>query len=118
LDRFTAIKFLSEEWMQRMQLQPGDEFFGSGNSHAETHTLAEAITREWAKGGATELRIFLQGDPRDWDFAAATFKRLLLRWSERGAVKLVLPLSAVEILSPEQLYALGQLSEVTNANVR
>ncbi|MBK9199174.1 DEAD/DEAH box helicase [Candidatus Skiveiella danica] len=118
LDRFTAIKFLSEEWMQRMQLQPGDEFFGSGNSHAETHTLAEAITREWAKGGATELRIFLQGDPRDWDFAAATFKRLLLRWSERGAVKLVLPLSAVEILSPEQLYALGQLSEVTNANVQ
>lgn len=118
LDRFAALRFLSEEWMQQMRLQSEDELFGSGNSHAETQTLAEAITREWAKGAATELRLYLQGDSQDWDFAAATFKRLLLRWSERGAVKLVLPLSAVEVLSPEQLYALGQISEVTNAGVQ
>ncbi len=117
LDRFAAARFLSEDWMQRLQLQGEDELFGAGASYAETQTLAEAITREWAKAGAEELRVYLQGSPEDWDFSATAIKRLLLRWSERGTVKLVLPPSAEGALSREQSYALGQLAQLADIDV-
>lgn len=117
LDRFAAIKFLSKEWMQRLRLQSEDELFGSGTSYAETMTLAEAITREWTKAAALELRIHLQGAPDDWDLSAPTLKRFLLRWSERGPVKLALPPLAGDALSRDQRYALGQLTQLANIGV-
>lgn len=109
LDRFAATKFLTEEWMQRLRLQPEDQVFGPRASKAETLPLPEAITREWSRAGVRELRLYCQGDPVDWDFAAPALKRHLLRWSERGEVRLLLPSAALEQLTAEQQDALGQL---------
>jgi DEAD/DEAH box helicase domain-containing protein len=109
LDRFAATKFLTEEWMQRLRLQPEDQVFGPRASKAETLPLPEAITREWSRAGVSELRLYCQGDPVDWDFAAPALKRHLLRWSERGEVRLLLPSAALEQLTAEQHDALGQL---------
>lgn len=109
LDRFAATKFLTEEWMQRLRLQPEDQVFGPSASKAETLPLPEAITREWSRAGVRELRLYCQGDPVDWDFAAPVLKRHLLRWSERGEVRLLLPSAALEQLTSEQQDALGQL---------
>lgn len=117
LDRVAAAEFLSESWMQRLRLQGADELFGPGTSYAETQTLAEALTREWAKAGTEELRIYLQGKPEDWDFSAAALKRLLLRWSERGTVKLGLPQSAENLVSRAQRYALGQLTQLASISI-
>lgn len=109
LDRFAATKFLTEEWMQRLRLQPEDQLFGPSASKAETLPLPEAITREWSRAGVRELRLYCQGDPVDWDFAAPALKRHLLRWSERGEVRLLLPSAALDQLTAEQQDALGQL---------
>lgn len=109
LDRFAATKFLTEEWMQRLRLQPEDQVFGPIASKAETLTLPGAITREWSRAGVRELRLYCQGDPVDWDFAAPGLMRHLLRWSERGQVRLLLPSAALEQLTAEQQDAIGQL---------
>lgn len=109
LNRFAATKFLTEGWMQRLRLQPDDQVFGPRVSKAETLPLPEAITREWSRAGALELRLYCQGDPVDWDFAAPALKRHLLRWSERGEVRLLLPSAALEQLTAEQQDALGQV---------
>ena len=111
LNRFVATDFLSEAWMQQLRLQPEDQIFGSGASKAETLQLPEAITREWHKAGAHELRLHCQGDPNNWDFAAPSLKRRLLRWCARdqGEVRLLLPSAALEQLTPEQQDALNQL---------
>jgi hypothetical protein len=109
LDRFAATKFLTQEWMQRLRLQPEDQVFGPSASNAETLPLPEAITREWSRAGVRELRLYCQDDPVDWDFAAPALKRLLLRWSERGEVKLLLPSAALGQLTAEQQDALGQI---------
>jgi hypothetical protein len=117
LDRFAAAELLSESWMQRLRLQDADELFGAGESYAETQTLAEAVTREWAKAGREELRIYLQGVPEDWDFSASTLKRLLIRWSERGTVKIGLPQSAKNQIASSQNYALSQLTQLASIEV-
>ena len=109
LDRFAATRFLTEEWTQRLRLQPEDQVFGAVLSKAETLPLPEAITREWTNAGVRELRLYCQGNPGDWDFAASVLKRHLLRWSERGQVRLLLPTAALEQLTAEQQDALGLL---------
>lgn len=117
LDRFAAAKFLTEEWMQQLRLQPEDQLFGMAESHAETVSLPEAITREWSRPKSHELRLYFQGDPIDWDFAAPTLKRHILRWSERGQVRLLLPASALEKLSIDQQDALGKLGGWGNLSI-
>jgi ATP-dependent helicase YprA (DUF1998 family) len=109
LDRFAAAKFLTEEWMQHLRLQPEDQLFGRVESKAETLSLPAAITREWLRTGVRELRLYCQGDAIDWDFAAPALKRHLLRWSERGQVRLMLPSAALEQFTNEQQDALSQL---------
>ena len=111
LDRFAALKFLTSEWMQQLNLQPVDAFFGPSSSIAETLSLAESIGREWNKPGSIELRIYLRGLAQDWDIAGSSLKRLLQRWSLHGPVRLVVPTEMVSILSPDQLFAFRQLSQ-------
>lgn len=117
LDRFAAAAFLTESWMQRLRLQPEDQLFGPSASKAETLPLAEAITREWSSAGARELRLYCHGDPVDWDFASSALKRHFLRWSERGAVRLLLSAAALEKLTAEQQDALGQICGLGNITV-
>jgi len=68
LNRFAALEFLSEEWLQHLALQTDDAVFGVGKSFAEAQTLAEAIAWEWDKPSATELRLFLKASFSDWEY--------------------------------------------------
>jgi DEAD/DEAH box helicase domain-containing protein len=111
LDRIAALDFLTIEWLQLFQLQSHDALFGSASSYAESQPLIEAVTREWEKPGATEMRIYLQGSVQDWDIAASPIKRFVQRWCLRGPVKLVIPQSAEKSLSKDQSYALTQLAQ-------
>lgn len=117
LDRFAAANFLTDDWMQQLRLQPEDQLFGVAESHAEMLPLPEAITREWSRARSHELRLYFQGDPIDWDFTAPTLKRYLLRWSERGQVRLLLSASGLEKLSTDQQDALGQLGGWGNLSI-
>ena len=110
LDRIAALDFLTIEWLQLLQLQPHDALFGSASSYAESQPLVEAVTREWEKPGATEMRIYLQGSVQDWDLAASPIKRFVQRWCLRGPVKLVITPSAEASLSKDQCYALAQFT--------
>ncbi len=110
LDRFEALRFLNREWMQQLRLQAEDELFGAGSSHAEVQPLAEAVTRELSKGGATEVRLLFKGEPQDWDLADATLRRFVQQWAQRGAVKLILPPGSAPLLTENQRYFLAQIT--------
>lgn len=111
LDRFAALDFLTVAWMQQLKLQPEDSFFGASSSIAETLSLAESIGREWNKPGASELRIYLRGSAQEWDVAGSPLKRFVQSWSLHGPVKLIAPSEVVGTLTPDQLYALRQLTQ-------
>lgn len=111
LDRAVALQFLSQEWLQRLQLQPEDALFGPATSFAEIQPLAEAITREWEKAGARELRLFLHGATQDWDLAASPIKRFVQMWCMHGPIKLITSQGALAELSSDQRYALAQITQ-------
>ncbi len=111
MDRLATLQFLTDEWLKHLQLQKEDALFGIPESYAESQTLVEAITREWDRPGAAELRLHLQGSVQDWDFAASPIKRFVQRWCLRGPVKLILPKGAEATLSSDQRYAIAQLSQ-------
>ena len=111
LDRMVAFEFLSQEWLQRLQLQSDDALFGPSTSVAEVQSLSEAITRDWEKSGARELRLYLHGSVGDWDIAASPIKRFVQKWCVRGPVKLVLTKAVLSKLSADQLYGILQISQ-------
>lgn len=87
LDRLATLQFITTDWLTHLQLQQQDALFGISTSYAESQTLVEAITREWDRPGAVELRLYLQGPVQDWDLAASPMgKRFVQRWCLRGPV--------------------------------
>lgn len=119
LDRIAALDFLTEEWMVRLQLNPEDAFFGLQNSHAEFQVLPEAIYREWARPDATELRIYMAGDPSGWDVASSSMRRAVHRYSAKGgSVCVVIPEDCISLLSTENRFALGSMSHWPNVQLK
>jgi DEAD/DEAH box helicase domain-containing protein len=62
LDRHAALRFLSDEWIQALQLPDDMQLFGKA-SRAEYQPLAEAITRELNRTSAKRLYVYMAGDP-------------------------------------------------------
>lgn len=83
LDRHLAQGFLSAAWLSKLQLPAEYAYFGSA-SVAEHQTLVEAVTRERAIPSCELLRIFLGGDPGEWDIAISPLRRWVARWSATG----------------------------------
>lgn len=117
LNRFAALEFLSEEWLQHLALQADDAVFGMGKSFAEAQTLAEAIAWEWDNPSATELRLFLKASFSDWDIAISPLRRHVQRWSIRGSVKLVVAKGVAESLPADLRFSLALLGQLENVSL-
>lgn len=117
LDRKQGLDFLSDEWLAELQLPVEYQYFGPSTSWAETQPMVEAITREWDRSGSLELRLFLTGDPSDWDLSAPSFRRTLERWVSHGMVRLVVPESARKVLAPAQLWVLKSIADLSNLTI-
>ena len=98
LDRHAALRFLSQDWIQSLQLPDDQHLFGK-TSRAEHQPLAEAITREIGRINAKRLFVFLSGDPSDWDFAASPLRQHLHRLSVKAGVELCLVTGTADLQS-------------------
>ena len=117
LNRHVALEFLSDRWLNEYQLRDEDAQFGQGTL-AEFQTLPEAITRELGRPGLEELRLFLAGNPSEWDIAASPLRGWVQKWaSVTSAVKLVLPPAALSNLSQADRFVLSILSSLDRVSV-
>ena len=90
LDRHAGQRFLSSEWLDELQLPEEYAHFGA-SSIAEHQTFIEAITRELAAPSSESLRVYLAGEPEEWDIAVSPLRRWVSRWAATGvAVELVI----------------------------
>lgn len=106
MNRQAALAFLSDEWLVRLQLPEGMQFFGASSS-AEHQALAESITREINRGAARQLHLYLHGDPSDWDLAPSPLRQLAHRLSVNSDVELGL------VVTSERLVGLSDFNANT-----
>jgi ATP-dependent helicase YprA (DUF1998 family) len=105
LNRHTALAFLTDQWLQSMQLPPALAYFGAERSSAEYQPLAEAIWRDLLKPTSTALTLYLQGDVAQWDLPASSLRSHLHRWVGRDK-------PVVLVLSESDLQALPALDRL------
>ncbi len=118
LDRHTALDFLNDRWLSELELQEADAQFGKDRTVAEFQPLSEAITRELAQPGVEEIRLFLVGDPGDWDIASSPLKRLVQRWSSAPCnVKIVIGNSINKKLSRSDQFALQMIASLDHVSI-
>lgn len=98
LNRHSALQFLSDEWIQSLQLRDDQQLFGR-TSQAEYQPLAEAITRELNRTNTRRLYVFMAGDPSDWDVAASPLRQLMHRLSVKSGVQLALVTTLADLSS-------------------
>lgn len=113
LDRHAALSFLTEDWLQALQLPEEQQLFGD-QSCADYQPLAEAITRELNRSNARSLAIYLNGDVAEWDLPSSPMRRLLHRLSVKSGIKLALVSSQQDLstLSMENASVLSSLQSV------
>jgi len=117
LNRHAALEFLTDSWLDEFQLQDRDSQFGH-ETHVEFQTLPEAITRELVRPGAVELRLYLVGNPSEWDIAASPLRVWVQKWAfNAGALKLVLSPDAVTAMSQSDQFALSILSSLEGVSI-
>ncbi len=118
LDRHAALAFLTESWLQAFQLRDEDAQFGRTRSYAEFQTLPEAITRELARPRVEELRLFLVGNPLEWDIATSPLRTWVQRWAATTqSIKLIMSPDAVQNLSQSDRFALAVLSSLNGVTI-
>ncbi|MFY9259148.1 MAG: DEAD/DEAH box helicase [Gallionella sp.] len=118
LDRHAALAFLTESWLQAFQLRDEDAQFGRARSCAEFQSLPEAITRELDRPRVEELRLFLVGNPLEWDIATSPLRTWVQRWAATTqSIKLVMSPDAVQNLSQSDRFALAVLSSLNGVAV-
>lgn len=119
LNRHAARAFLTEEWIQDLQLPAKFAFFGIERSKAEYQPLEEAIWRELITPTSVALFLYLHGDAAIWDLPASSLRSFLYRWIGKGKpITLVLPESALNVISAstkQMLYAWACLEVVSVA---
>lgn len=118
LDRHAALRFLSEEWIQSLQLPNDQQLFGK-TSRAEYQPLAEAITRELNLTSARRLSVFMAGDSSDWDISTSPLRQLLHRLSVKSGVELCLvtPKSDLTSLSTGNASTFNSLGTICNVKL-
>lgn len=102
LDRHKAIALLSDDFLNALALPKELQVFGP-NTELELEPLLLAARRVFHQIGATEIRIYLGGEPNDWEPLAWRLKEELGRWRQAGAtVRVVVSAEVPDTLSNSQ----------------
>lgn len=108
LDRHAALAFLNTDWIRALQLPSDYAYFGIDQSKAEFQPLPEAIWRELVRPTTSEIRVFLQQTPDNWDLAISPLRSYLYRWiGKEKPITLVLRESTLQNMSSENRQMLG-----------
>ncbi len=106
LDRHVALAFLSDDWLNRLQLPREQAYFGPA-SRAEYRRLPAAVWRAVSRQGVAGIRLYASGDASTWDVGPSTLRELAYRLAGQGAkVEIVLAGVRVDTLDETDCYLL------------
>ncbi|MEZ6121433.1 MAG: DUF1998 domain-containing protein, partial [Pirellulaceae bacterium] len=110
LDRHTAKQFLTDGWLDRLQLPEELAFFGSA-SRLEPHSIRESIWRIVGQGNNGGIRLFAACRNEDWDVAPSPLRELSYRLAGQGVkVEVALP-SEISGLDDADRFILASLAD-------
>ena len=117
LNRHQALALLTDTFLDGLALPLEAQWFGP-DSQAEHEPLPLALEREMQRLGCEQLRLFLGGNPADWDLVDWNLRESLLRWAAEGQhVDLFIQPEARAHLSPEESFRLGSLIEIAGLSL-
>lgn len=117
LDRKRALAVLTDNWLAKLSLPQERWFLGPG-SQPEHRVLEIAVALELQKPGSQGVRLFLQGNPDDWDIAASPIRAFAHRWAAANRlVTLVVPAACIDSLSDDHRKVLVGLMAAPNVSV-
>lgn len=80
LDRQLAAKYLNDTFIRLLALPDNLKLLGASSRYCPETLLTEI--KNAASRGATELRLFLQGTPADWELAESRLLECCYRWKQ------------------------------------
>lgn len=102
LDRHAALALLSGPFLTALDLPDALRVFGA-DTELELEPLKLALERETQRLPSRELRVYLAGEPTDWEPLAWRLRGLLERWSSAGVtVRLIVPVEVLSALGDSQ----------------
>ncbi|MDX9973784.1 MAG: helicase-related protein [FCB group bacterium] len=117
LDRHKALAFLQDNVLSRLSLRDDRCLFGSA-SLAENRPLAEALDRRLSEMADARLRVWLSGNPAEWDLENWDGAGLVGKWGMRGrSVDVVFSAAVASNLSFSEAFALDRFAQRTRANL-
>lgn len=117
LDRHVALAFLSDDWLNRLQLPREQAYFGPA-SRAEYRRLPAAVWRAVSRQGVAGIRLYASGDASTWDVGPSTLRELAYRLAGQGAkVEIVLAGVRVDTLDETDCYLLASLADHPNVRL-
>ena len=113
LDRHQALALINDQFLSLLDLPESLQIFGR-QTRLEMEPLALAVRREVQKISPTEIRVYLGGNPRDWEPIEWRLRDELFFCQEKGVkVQLVVPEIVLESLEPSQRDELAALVTMT-----
>ncbi len=114
IDRKQALEFLNERFMTGFALPLAMQVFGPGLGQLEHDSLGGAIERERSRGHGSELRLYLGGEPNNWEVSEWALRSLLISWTSHMPVRLFIDDKLPPRLPNESRTLLAGLLEWTN----
>ena len=115
LDRIQGLAVLTDGFLRGFQVPDDLKIFGPDTA-AEFEPLEIALRRELTKGD--HVRLYLGGDPTDWELETWPLRRAIGRWAEDGTgVDLLLDHRCLEGLNPESRSRLAAWSDLQGVRV-
>ena len=112
LNRQQAIKHIKHEWSENGWWNFRTCVF-SPKTLVESESLQQAISREFNLSDVQELKLFLNGDPTQWNIAQSQLALWVHKWLADGhPVKLVFKKDAIAACSDENTLALNELAQL------
>lgn len=115
LNRHQGLRVLSDAFLRGFELPEELKFFGSETA-TEFEPIAVALRRELKK--ANTVRIYLHGEPQEWEIETWPLRRSIVRWAEDGVrVELLLDKRSLDSLDSQSRSRLAAWSELENLYV-
>lgn len=117
LHRTWALDLLNDGFLAALELPPEMRVF-DGRDRFELEPLPIALARELQRAGVTDIALYLDGDPEDWDLEDWPLRDLLVRWALAGTrIALCIEPSTFDGLHDTERSLVASLAELVNLSV-
>ncbi|WP_419620680.1 DEAD/DEAH box helicase [Thiolapillus sp.] len=117
MDRHSALKVLTQQWVDGFRLPDEYAFFGKGSCPVFM-PLMEAIWQSVSGNAVSQLRLYAGDDPKQWDIGISPLRKLAYQMASRGIdVAILLPSGLMDSLDETDRYLLASLAEAPQITI-